>query len=305
MVGRTHQQPAMPSSVGLWASAHAESLLDDLEVLGSAYRLNNRCPLGSAAGYGVPVKIDRNLTSRLLAFDAPIHNVLYASNARGKVESVILASLSQVMITLSRLAEDLILYSMPEFGYFSLPAEYCTGSSIMPQKKNPDVLELVRAKAGKVLGCSAAVSTIVKGLAGGYNRDLQETKEPFMEGLGTTRACLRIMSLLVAGVGVNRDALLVGFTPSVFSADWALELVAQGMSFRDAYNYVREHLDDLKNVDPVQAIALKTHVGAPAGLDLDLLAGRSADTKKFVKRERTKYYSAISKLLGARYPHLG
>jgi argininosuccinate lyase len=175
----------------------------------------------------------------------------------------------------------------------------------MPQKKNPDVLELVRAKASKVLGCSVAVSAIVKGLAGGYNRDLQETKEPFMEGLGTTRACLRIMALLVERLGVNRDALLAGFSPSVFAADWALELVAQGKSFRDAYHYVREHLDDLKHVDPGEAIALKTHLGAPAGLDLGLLAGWVTDTKKFVKRERTKYYSALSKLLGVRYPHLG
>ena len=113
------------------------------------------------------------------------------------------------------------------------------------------------------------------------------------------------MALLVEGLGVIRAALLAGFTPSVFSADWALELVAQGMSFRDAYNYVREHLDDLKHVDPVEASALKTHLGAPAGLDLHLLGGRVSDTKKFVKRERIKYYSSISKLLGARYPNLG
>jgi argininosuccinate lyase len=175
----------------------------------------------------------------------------------------------------------------------------------MPQKKNPDVLELVRAKAAKVLGCGAMVSAIVKGLAGGYNRDLQETKEPFLEGVQTTRACLRILSLLVGGIEVNREALVAGFTPHVFAADWALELVADGMSFRDAYNYVREHLDELKRIDPSAAIALKTHLGAPAGLNLDLLAGRVAQRKKFVKRERAKYYSAISRLLGVRYPGLG
>lgn len=305
MVGRTHLQPAMPSSVGLWASAHAESLLDDLEMLAGAYRLNDRCPLGSAAGYGVSLKIDRALTSRLLGFEAPVHNVLYAGNARGKMESVILSAAAQAMLTLSRLAEDLILYSMPEFGYFSLPAEYCTGSSIMPQKKNPDVLELVRAKTSRVLGCESAVKNIVKGLSSGYNRDLQEAKEPFLEGVQTTRACLRIMSLLVGGMQVNPKALLAGFTPHVFAADWALELVSHGASFRDAYHYVRQHLDELKQIDPGAAIALKTHLGAAAGLDLVLLAGRTASTKKFVKHERAKYYSAVSRLLGVRYPDLG
>ena len=147
MVGRTHMQPAMPSSVGLWASAHAESLLDDVALLMAAYELNDQCPLGSAASYGVPLPIDRQLVSDLLGFSRPVHNVLYANNARGKMESVILLAMGQVMLTLSRLAQDLILFTMPEFGYFTLPAAFCTGSSIMPQKRNPDVLELVRGKA--------------------------------------------------------------------------------------------------------------------------------------------------------------
>ena len=204
MVGRTHFQPAMPSSVGLWASGYAESLLDDMKVLAAAYAVNNRCPLGSAAGYGVPLKIDRRLTSNLLGFEAPIHNVIYASNARGKCESVILSSLLHVMLSLGRLAEDLILYTTPEFGYFVLPAEFCTGSSIMPQKNNPDVLELVRAKSAKVMSFAMAAAMTVKGLPGGYNRDLQETKEPFMEGLKVTRSCLRILAMLTGGLGVNR-----------------------------------------------------------------------------------------------------
>ena len=167
MVGRTHMQPAMPSSVGVWASAYAESLLDDALVLKNAYELNDRCPLGSAAGYGVPLAIDRKLASRLLGFSAPIHNVLHAGNSRGKIESVVLAALAQVMLTLSRLSEDMILYSMPEFGYFTLPPGMCTGSSIMPQKRNPDVLELVRAKTSRVLACGCAVTGIVNSLPGG------------------------------------------------------------------------------------------------------------------------------------------
>ena len=304
MVGRTHLQPAMPSSVGLWASAHAEGLLDDLTLVDAAYRFNDQCPLGSAAGYGVPVPIDRALTSKLLAFRAPHHNVLYASNSRGKCESVILSSLSHVMVSVSRLAEDLILYSMPEFGYFSIPKAYCTGSSIMPQKYNPDVLELVRARASRVQGAAVAAAGILKALPGGYNRDLQEMKEPFMDALQVTRAVLRIMAKLVRGLRANRKALLDGFTPDVFAADRALELVAEGMPFRDAYNYVREHLHELSDADPREAIAKKVHLGGTAGLDFGQLTAKTKDALAFVKRERRRYYAAISRLLGVRYLEL-
>lgn len=297
MVGRTHLQPAMPSSVGLWASAHAESLLDDLIAIVAAYDVNDRCPLGSAAGYGVPVKIDRKLTARLLGFKEPVHNVLYASNSRGKMEFAILSACSQVMLTLSRLAEDLILYSMPEFGYFSLPAEYCTGSSIMPQKRNPDVMELVRAKASKVLACAASVGGMVKGLAGGYNRDLQETKDPFMEGLKTTKACVRVTSLVVRGLQVNRRALGDAFRPEVFATDKALDLVMQGMSFRDAYDRVKANIAEIELESPVKAILKKKHLGATAGLDLNLLFARAAFFERFAGSERKRFEKTVSRLL--------
>ena len=232
MVGRTHMRPAMPGSVGLWASSFGEGLLDDMIALGAAYDMNDRCPLGSAAGYGTPVPIDRDLTARMLGFAEPVHNVLYAAEARGKCESVLLSACAGVMITLSRMAEDLILYSSPEFGYFGLPEEYCTGSSIMPQKKNPDILELVRARSVRVLSHASAVSGIIVRLPGGYNRDLQETKEPFMEGIETTASSLKMVALLVSKLKINKDALLAGFTPEVFAADEATRLVSKGASFR-------------------------------------------------------------------------
>ncbi len=302
MVGRTHMQPAMPSSVGLWASAHAESLLDDVALLMGAYELNDQCPLGSAASYGVPLSLDRQRVSDLLGFSRPIHNVLYANNARGKMESIILQALGQVMLTLSRLAQDLILFSMPEFGYFSLPASCCTGSSIMPQKKNPDVLELVRARTSKVLAFSLAVQEGIKASPSGYNRDIQEAKEPFMEGFAVTRSSVRIMNKLMAGVQVDREALLAGFTPDVFATDRALELVVKGMPFRDAYDHVKAHLDDLKTADPYKAIAAKTHLGATAGLDFEVLARRIRGAVTFVEEEKAVFYRAISRLLGVRYP---
>lgn len=302
MVGRTHMRPAMPSSVGLWASAYAESLVDDVGLLRGAYESNDQCPLGSAAGYGVPLPIDRQSVSDLLGFRQPLHNVLHAGNTRGKVESVMLFALSQVMITLSRMAQDLMIYSMPEFDYFVLPREMGTGSSIMPQKNNPDVLELVRARACGVIAATFVVMDLVKGLPGGYSRDLQETKEPFFKGFRLTRSSLRILVPLIKGIKLNRKALLAGFCPAVFATDYALDLVIKGKPFRDAYSCVKEHLGELERMDPAKAIARRKHMGGTAGLDFNLLASRIAVEREFVSRERKRYYSAISKLLKVAYP---
>ncbi|MBU1694223.1 MAG: argininosuccinate lyase, partial [Verrucomicrobia bacterium] len=298
MVGRTHMQPAMPSSVGLWASAHAESLLDDAGLLLPAYSMNDQCPLGSAASYGVPLPIDRQLVSDLLGFSRPIHNVLYANNTRGKIEYVILSALAGVMGSLSRLAQDLILWSMPEFGYFTLPSGFCTGSSIMPQKRNPDVLELVRARAAVVASGAALVSELIRAAPSGYNRDVQEAKGAFIKGLAITRDSLRILKRLFEGVTVNPKALRAAFTPDVFATDRALELVAGGMPFRDAYHHVKAHLEDLERMDPDQAIARKTHLGAPAGLDVQADLARSREIVRFSQEERKKLEKVFSKLMG-------
>ncbi|MFA7256285.1 MAG: argininosuccinate lyase [Kiritimatiellales bacterium] len=297
MVGRTHMQPGMPSSVGLWAAAHAESLLDDCAMLVNAFELNDQCPLGSAASYGVPLAIDRELTADLLGFSRPTHTVLYANNGRGKLESIVLGAMSQVMLSLSRMAQDLMLFTMPEFGYFTLPDELTTGSSIMPQKKNPDVIELVRARATRVKACEIAVYDLIKGSAGGYNRDLQDAKEPFMEGISMTRACLRVLSPFIQAIRVNKEKLLAGFTPDVFATDRALELVGQGMPFRDAYHRVKEHLGELANMDPVKAIEKKTHLGAPLGIDWELLKDRAKAVVETVREERKAIEGAVKKLL--------
>ncbi|NLF23028.1 MAG: argininosuccinate lyase [Lentisphaerae bacterium] len=297
MVGRTHLQPAMPSSVGLWASGYAEGLLDDLLTVEAAYAYADRCPLGSAAGYGVPLPIDRRLTADLLGFAAPIHNVFHASNTRGKCESIVLGALAQIMLTSSRLAEDLILFTMPEFGYFALPPELCTGSSIMPQKYNPDVLELIRAKTARVLGHQTAVGAILKAMPGGYNRDLQETKELYLDGVAVTRATLRILHLMTQGLTVRPDRLRAGFGPGVFATDRALELVASGVPFREAYSRVRGSLDTLAGADPDAAIAAKRHLGGTAGLDLDGLAARAEAIRRETRRRRRIAHAAFSRLL--------
>jgi argininosuccinate lyase len=302
MAGRTHLQPAMPSTVGLWASAHAESFLDDMQLLLEAYRQNDRSPLGSAAGYGVPLPIDRQKTSDLLGFAGTIHNVLYASMARGRCENVILMALAQTMLSVSRLAEDMILFLMPEFGYFRLPKQYCTGSSIMPQKQNPDVFELARARSADVLACATRVSCILKGLPGGYQRDLQETKAPFMEGLRLTTSTLQVLQPVMSSLEVNTNALLAGFVPGVFATDRALELVAEGVPFRDAYDRVKSDPDALEGRDPVAAAMAKKHEGAPGGLDFAMLRDRAAGTIAFVKEQEDRYYQKITGLLGTVYP---
>ena len=297
MVGRTHFQPAMPSSVGLWLSAYGESLLDDMIPLRAAFDYANRCPLGSAASYGVPLPIDRQFVSDALAFDAPIHNVLTAGNSRGKTESVALSALCHMMLTLSRLAEDLVIFSAPEFGYFKIPREFCTGSSIMPQKYNPDVCELIRAKCARIIGDNAGVAAILKALPAGYNRDLQDTKAMLMDGFNTTRTSLRIMTKLINGLEVDPKRLRSAFEPGVFATDRALELVAGGMPFRDAYHHVRENLKSLEAIHPDVAITAKTHLGATAGLDFTYLTEYENAARKENYAKRRRIESAIMKLL--------
>ena len=185
----------------------------DCVALINAYGLNDQCPLGSAASYGVPMPIDRQFTSDQLGFAKLQNNVLYANNSRGKIESVILGAGVQTAIDLSRLAQDLINFSLPEFGYFRIPKELCTGSSIMPQKRNPCGLELIRAKTSTIIACQSQILGILKGLPSGYNRDLQETKRPFLMGLRLVTACVRVMDQTFQHLEVDEERLLAAFTP--------------------------------------------------------------------------------------------
>ena len=298
LVGRTHLQPAMPSSVGVWATGHAEMLLDQTENLEAAYRLNDLCPLGSAAGYGVPLPLDRKCTSDLLGFARPLHNVFGASMARGEDEAALLSALAQLMSVLSRLAEDMILFSMPEFGYFRLPRAYCTGSSIMPQKYNPDVLELVRSKTAQVLGLATASLSLLHAMPGGYNRDLQDCKCLYMKGLSIARTTLRILAKVVAGMSIDEDALRRGFIPEVFATDVALRKVAAGTPWREAYHQVRDNLEALSSEDPDAAVAAKTHAGATAGLDWSFYAERMEALSRSVAARRAAFDGCRRALLG-------
>lgn len=266
--GRTHFQRAMPSSLGLWAGACAESLLDDCELLKTAYWLNDQNPLGSAASYGVSLPIDRQMTTDLLGFRTVQNNVLYANNSRGKFESGIIGALVQIMNGLSKFCTDMILFSSPEFGYVSLPEKFCPGSSLMPQKRNPCPLELIRAKSAVVQGMLFQVLEIIRGLPSGYNRDFQETKRPLMQSFETTYMSLKVFGAIFSELQVNQDACERSFTPELFATDKVLKLVKEGKPFRDAYKQVAADPDQVKMEDPVAHILSKTHLGATGNLGL-------------------------------------
>jgi argininosuccinate lyase len=280
-VGRTHYQKAMPSSMGLWMGALLESLLDDATLVIDSYKLIDQSPLGSAASYGVSLPIDRQLCSDLLGFAKVQNNVLYANNSRGKFESVIIHALSQIMLDLSKLATDVILFSAPEMGYLNLPQEFCPGSSLMPNKKNPDPFELIRAKSATVMANLWQVMEISRALPSGYNRDLQETKRPLFDSLDIVGQTLEVVAIIMAQVSANPEKCLAGFTPEVFATDYALQLAVQGVPFRDAYGQVAANLQNSGLNDPVQNILAKTHLGATGNLGLDTIKNRIEELKQF------------------------
>lgn len=240
--GYTHMQKAMPSSLKLWADSFIESLEDDLKLLNNALDIIDKNPLGTGAGYGLPIKIDKEITKNELKFKENYKNPLYVQNSRGKHEAIILNALVNVMSSLNKMASDIILFSMSEFGYFSLPKEFTTGSSIMPQKKNPDVLELVRAKYSIVLGYEFQLKGLISNLVSGYNRDLQLTKEPLMDGIEITKDCLDIMNLVISKLKINKENCKKAMTKELYATEKVYELVKKGKSFREAYKEVKGKL---------------------------------------------------------------
>lgn len=296
MPGRTHTQRAMPSSVGTWAGAFAESLLDDLEILKSVYKLNNQCPLGSAAGYGVALPLDRQMTSDLLGFDKVQNNVLYVQNSRGKFEAATVFVLSQIVDDLARLSGDIIFFSVPELGYFSLPEEFCPGSSIMPQKKNPDPLEMVRAKASTVSSMASSISATVRNLPSGYNRDLQETKGTLMKAFDITLGCVAVIERVLEKLGVNEETLRQSFSGELFAADEATRLASEGVPFREAYKEISSRIDSLEAQDPEENIRAKTHMGAPGALGLDGVDERIKEETESVGAEEKRVESILGEL---------
>ncbi|GHT73868.1 argininosuccinate lyase [Bacteroidia bacterium] len=236
--GYTHLQIAMPSSFGLWFGAYAESLTDDLQLLQAAYKICNRNPLGSAAGYGSSFPLNRQLTTDLLGFDTMNYNVVYAQMGRGKMERTVGFALAGIAGTLSKLSYDACLFSSQNFGFIRLPDEFTTGSSIMPHKKNPDVFELTRAKCNQIQSIPQQITLITNNLPSGYFRDLQITKEIFLPAFGELSDCIEMVSLMMQSVKVNEHILDDDKYSLLFSVEKVNELVRQGTPFRDAYKQV-------------------------------------------------------------------
>ncbi|MBZ0268702.1 argininosuccinate lyase, partial [bacterium] len=254
MPGYTHMQRAMPTTVATWLGSFADAARDDLEVLELALRQVDRCPLGTAAGFGVPVlPIDRDRVARDLGFAEVLENPMHAQLSRGRVEALVLSACGQVMHGLNRLASDLLLFTTREFAFAELPASLCTGSSIMPQKRNADVLELIRASYHVVRGEEAKLHGITANLSSGYHRDLQLTKGPLFAGVDATRGSLRAMGLVLHGVRMNEAACEAALTGELYATERALELVAKGVPFREAYSRVAKEEAERRRADAARA----------------------------------------------------
>ena len=236
--GYTHLQVAMPSSFGLWFGAYAESLTDDLQLMQAAYKVCNRNPLGSAAGYGSSFPLNRQMTTDLLGFDSMNYNVVYAQMGRGKMERTVAFAMAGIAATLSKLAFDACMFNSQNFGFIKLPDQFTTGSSIMPHKKNPDVFELTRAKCNKIQGLPQQITLISNNLPSGYFRDLQIIKEVFLPAFDELKDCLHMVTHMMREVKVNENILQDDKYALLFSVEEVNRRVLEGTPFRDAYKQV-------------------------------------------------------------------
>lgn len=242
--GYTHLQIAMPSSFGLWFGSYAESLIDDLEMLSASYNIVNKNPLGSGAGYGSSFPLNRMRTTELLGFKTMNHNAAYAQMARGKTEKAVATGLSSIAATLSKLAMDCCLYLNQNFGFISFAPELTTGSSLMPHKKNPDVLELIRARCNRIQSLPNELTLLINNLPSGYHRDLQLTKEILFPAIEELKTCLQMMMLMLSNIEVKENILFDEKYKYLFSVEAVNELVNKGIPFREAYQQVGKQIEN-------------------------------------------------------------
>ncbi len=292
--GYTHLQVAMPSSFGLWFGAYAESLVDDMQLLQAAFKICNRNPLGSAAGYGSSFPLNRTMTTELLGFDSMDYNVVYAQMGRGKMEKTVAFALAGLASTLARFAMDACLYMSQNFGFITLPPEFTTGSSIMPHKKNPDVFELIRAKCNKIQSVPGSITTILNNLPSGYFRDMQTIKEVMMPVFEEIKDCLYITEFIISKVNVNKNILDDDKYKYLFSVETVNNLVQQGVPFRDAYKQVGLALEN-SDYQPEKTVN-HTHEGSIGNLCNDEISGLMNDIIGGFNFE--KIVTAENKLLG-------
>jgi argininosuccinate lyase len=294
MPGYTHLQVAMPSSFGLWFSAYAESLIDDLVLLQAAWKITNQNPLGSAAGYGSSFPLDRQMTTDLLGFESMNYNVIYAQMGRGKMEKTVAFALSSIAATISKFAFDVCLFMSQNFGFVALPDELTTGSSIMPHKKNPDVFELVRSHCNKIQAIPYQISLMTNNLPSGYFRDLQILKEVFLPSFQELLDCISIAGFAIDHMTVNTNLLADDRYKYVFSVEDVNKLVLQGVPFRDAYKMVGSQIN-AGTYEPGRDIN-HTHPGSIGNLCLDEIAEKMIAVIEGFEFQQIE--TAYGKLLG-------
>lgn len=293
--GYTHLQLAMPSSFGLWFGAYAESLVDDTILLQSAYKVVNKNPLGSAAGYGSSFPINRTLTTSLLGFDDLNYNVVYAQMGRGKAERTIAMAMASLADTLSRMSMDMCLYLNQNFDFVSFPAELTTGSSIMPHKKNPDVFELIRSHCNRIKALPNEIMMMTTNLPSGYHRDLQLLKEHLFPGLQTLKHCLQMAKIMLSAIEVRKDIMADEKYRYAFSVEEVNRLVLKGIPFRDAYQQVGAAIE--RGEFKADTSELKhTHEGSIGNLCNKEIRSMMEQTLQGFHFEKTE--QAVQKLLG-------
>ena len=296
MPGYTHLQVAMPSSFGLWFGAYAEGLVDDMQYLQAAWRITNRNPLGSAAGYGSSFPLDRQMTTDLLGFDSMDYNVVYAQMGRGKTERNVAFSMATIAGTIAKLAFDACMFNSQNFAFVKLPDDCTTGSSIMPHKKNPDVFELTRAKCNKIQALPQTITLIMNNLPCGYFRDLQIIKEVFLPAFDDLKDCLQMAAYIINKMKVNEHILDNPIYDNMFSVEEVNRLAREGMPFRDAYKKVGLDIE-AGNFSPDKNIR-HTHEGSIGNLCNDRIEALMQDVVAGFNFERME--SAVRELIGGK-----
>ena len=301
--GYTHQRRAMPSTLGLWAAALAEGLLDTLESWPALFRQVDRCPLGSAAGYGAPLPMQREAAAQALGFSDLVHVVTAVQNGRGKLEGAVLGFCTQLAHDLSRLACDVCLYAAEEYGYFVLPSSLATGSSMMPHKRNPDLFELTRARAAAVDGDLSTVLLLKGKLTSGYHRDAQLLKEPLFRGVGRTREMLDMMAVAVPALGIDEARCQQAVRDGVLCTDEVLRRSEAGTPFRRAYKEVAQELQAGLSLPPpttveaqAQLLQRRTSTGSAGNLALHVLHARLQVCRQQAQAQRARFSAAMTAL---------
>ena len=286
MPGYTHLRRAMPSSFGLWAAAFAAGLAEELQALQALYARLDRCPLGAAAGFGVPLPIDREYTAKLLGFSAVQVNPVDVQNSRGRHELALLNGLASIGLVMEKFLWDVALYSMPEFGFIRLPDAFTTGSSIMPQKRNPDVVELARGRCRELRGYAAMLQEIAAGLPSNYHRDLQLLKKPLFGAVASARNWLDVLRALVPALQVDAARAAAACSDDIYAAHHAYKLAEGGMPFRDAYKQVAREIE-AGSFKPDRAALTATHLGGAGNLGLELIEAELKASQQWIVHTRT------------------